>query len=71
MMEGPRNFNQEGLEGIKKVPSDENLDRSGKIEKAETSVIGMFNAQMETTGVIRHMMEDNRSSFSGLEERNF
>lgn len=70
-MEGPQNFNKEGLEGERQRPRDETLDRFGKIERDEKSVAQMFNSQMETTGVIRRIIEKNNSSFSGLEERNF
>lgn len=41
-----------------------------KIERAEISVRSMFNRDMEATGVARRVIEDNRLSFSGPEERN-
>jgi hypothetical protein len=51
-MEGPQKFTTEGLEGVRQVPREENLDRDGKIERAEMSVKAMFDKKMESKGTI-------------------
>jgi len=71
MMEGPQKFAPVGLEGVKQKPREETLDRDRKMERAEIIITSMFGENMEATSVIRRIMEDNNSSFSGLEERNF
>lgn len=58
----------------KKRPADEAeriVGRGEKVERAETNVKGMFDSNMETEDVIKRVMEENRSSFSGPEERDF
>ncbi|MEK7669064.1 MAG: hypothetical protein AAB350_00525 [Patescibacteria group bacterium] len=44
--------------------------RNEKMERAQISVRSMFNRGMETSGVIKRVIEDNRLSFAGQEERN-
>jgi hypothetical protein len=69
-MEGPqKNFTNEGLEGERHGPRSENLDHQGQTERAEISIRGIFDKNMEAPSVIRRIMEENKSSFSGLEER--
>jgi len=58
---------------IKLKPTDEPGKKEGLVERrerAEMSVRSMFNKDMETTGVLRRIIEDNRLSFAGPEERN-
>jgi|GEM_PF-3148400 len=58
---------------IKLRPTDESEKIEGREEKkrrAEISVRSIFDKHMETSGVIRRVVEDNKLSFSGREERN-
>jgi hypothetical protein len=63
----------EGINLEKRTPAVENeigsLTRGEKIERAEKSVRSMFDINMEVGGVIRRVVEDNKSSFSDSEER--
>jgi hypothetical protein len=45
--------------------------REVKLDTAQASVTEMFNRNMEAKGVIRRVVEDNKSSFSGFDDRRF
>lgn len=64
----------EGINLENRAPTVEGGDtspetRGEKIERAEKSVRHMFDERMEAAGLIRRVIEDNRSSFKGPEER--
>lgn len=58
------------MEGLNKQEENTPETRDEKMERAEISVRNMFNKYMETSGLIKRVVEDNRSSFAGQEERN-